>query len=125
VAGTKPGAAEPLQFLDPMAPMDSTLASIRLELEFPLGRELNSARRLFVFVRTNRDEQRSGRRAHDTTADLQTTTAGTSSSPRRKASRKASTTRGSKSVPEPFAITSRASNSDIAFRYGLSLVIES
>jgi hypothetical protein len=67
MAGTKPGAAEPLQFLDTMTSMDSPLASIGLELEFPLRRELNSPRRLFVFVRTNRDDQSCGRRAHDST----------------------------------------------------------
>src|SRR6476660_3182856 len=55
----------------------------------------------------------------------QMTRAGTSISPRRKASRNALTTRGSKSVPAPLAMTSLASKSDIALRYGRSLVSES
>ena len=54
-----------------------------------------------------------------------TSTSGTSICPLRNAATNASTTCGSKSLPEPFMITSLASNGDIALRYGRSLVSES
>src|SRR5262245_65400554 len=50
-----------------MSSMDAPVASLGFQLEFPLGGELNSTRRLFVFVQTNRYAECSGRRAHDWT----------------------------------------------------------
>src|SRR5215510_7744984 len=67
MAGAQPRTTQPLEFLGSMAPMDPTVAATGLELEFPLGCQLNSGRRLVVLVRFNREAKRCGRRAHETT----------------------------------------------------------
>jgi hypothetical protein len=54
-----------------------------------------------------------------------TKTSGTSSLCLRKLDSNAATTRGSKSVPAPLLIVSRASNGEMALRYGRSLIKES